>query len=152
MSPPPLRLSRGLNESMDTLTKKERSERMRKVRSKGNRSTEWRFRSALMRSRIKGWTLHDSSLIGSPDFAFREKKLVVFIDGCFWHGCRKCKRPLPKSNSEYWTRKIHSNIQRARKIRKELTRQNFVVTRIWEHELRSRESLDSLLRRLFPFE
>src|SRR5947209_13409422 len=100
MSPVQLRLSRGLNESMDTLTKEERSERMRKVRSKGNRSTEWRFRSALMRSRIRGWTLHDSSLIGSPDFAFREKKLVVFIDGCFWHGCRKCKRPVPKSNRE----------------------------------------------------
>jgi DNA mismatch endonuclease (patch repair protein) len=133
---------------MDKLTKDERSERMRRVRSKGNRSTEWRFRSALMRKRISGWTLHDSSLIGSPDFVFRERNLAVFIDGCFWHGCRKCKRPVPQSNREYWTKKIRSNIQRARKIKKELKRQNFVVARIWEHELRSLESLDQLVTRL----
>ena len=134
---------------MDVLTKRERSERMSKVRSKGNRSTEWRFRSALMRSRIRGWSLHDTTLIGSPDFVFRDSNLVVFIDGCFWHGCRKCKRPLPKSNRDYWTKKINSNVQRARKITRELKRQNFVVARIWEHELRSRARLDQVIERLF---
>src|SRR6185503_8895038 len=134
---------------MDILNKRERSERMRKVRSKGNRSTEWKFRSALMRRRIRGWRLHDTSLIGSPDFVFRDNNLVVFIDGCFWHGCRKCKRPLPKSNREYWTNKINSNVHRARKITRELKRQNFVVTRIWEHDLRSPERLDQIVDRLF---
>src|SRR5690242_18199051 len=133
---------------MDFLSKQERSERMRKVRSKGNRSTEWRFRSALMRSRIRGWTLHDPTLVGSPDFVFRENNLVVFIDGCFWHGCRRCKRPLPKSNREYWINKIKSNVRRARKVSRELERQNFIVTRIWEHDLRSRERLAEVVEAL----
>lgn len=121
---------------------------MSSVRSKGNRSTEWRFRSALMRRGIRGWKIHVRSIPGSPDFVFPERNLVIFIDGCFWHGCPKCKRPLPETNRAYWEGKVKSNMARARWITRELRRKGFKVVRFWEHELRSGESLEKLLSKM----
>src|SRR5690349_8056353 len=107
---------------MDIMSKEERSERMGRVRAKGNRSTEARFRLALVRSGIRGWRLHDQSLLGCPDFAFQERRLAVFIDGCFWHGCPLCKRPLPVANRDYWRNKVNSNVLRARRVNSALRR------------------------------
>jgi DNA mismatch endonuclease (patch repair protein) len=134
---------------MDTLTKRERSERMGLVRSKNSRSTEWRFRSALIRHGIAGWRMHDASLPGCPDFVFPQRRLAVFIDGCFWHACPICNRPLPRTNSEYWSKKIEGNVLRAKEIRRRLHRRNFDVMRVWEHDLRSTTSIDALLAKLF---
>jgi DNA mismatch endonuclease (patch repair protein) len=134
---------------MDILSEEERRRRMQSVRSKGNRSTEWKFRSALMRRGISGWKLHVRSIPGVPDFFFPESNLVVFIDGCFWHGCPKCRRPLPQTNQTYWANKLKSNMTRARRISRDLRSEGFTVVRIWEHELRSQRSLEKLLRRLF---
>ena len=120
------------------------------VRSKGNRSTEWKFRSALIRRGIRGWKMHVRSIPGLPDFAFPGRNLVIFIDGCFWHGCRKCRRPLPESNRAYWASKVRANIARARNITRRLRREGFTVVRLWEHDLRVRHSLEGLLSRLFP--
>jgi len=135
---------------MDILSKEERSRRMSGVRSKGNRSTEWKFRSALLRRGVSGWKMHVRSLPGVPDFFFPGRNLVVFIDGCFWHGCPRCRRPLPQANRAYWANKLQSNMTRARRVTRELRRQGFTVVRLWEHELRSRRSLERLLSRLFP--
>lgn len=135
---------------MDILSKEERSRRMSGVRSKGNRSTEWKFRSALMRRGISGWKMHVHKVPGTPDFLFSAQKLAIFIDGCFWHGCPKCRRPLPQANNTYWVNKLRSNVIRARRVTRELRRAGFIVVRIWEHKLRSQRSLEKLLNRLLP--
>jgi len=130
---------------MDILTKQERSRQMSSVRSKRNRSTEWKVRSALMREGVRGWKMNVRSIAGTPDFVFPDLNLAVFIDGCFWHGCPKCARPLPKSRRKYWVPKLRSNIARRRRVNRQLHHHGFKVIRIWEHEVSSPQALSKLL-------
>src|SRR5690349_19310057 len=109
------------------------------VRSKGNKSTEWIIRAQLVRRKIRGWELHPSSIIGCPDFYFSRHRLCVFIDGCFWHACPKCKRKRPSGNRDYWVKKIRANIKRTRMINRKLRSSGYRVVRIWECELRSHD-------------
>ena len=112
-----------------------RSKAMSAVKGKGNKTTEVRFRLALVRSGISGWKMHASEIIGKPDFYFPEKKLAIFIDGCFWHGCPKCGH-IPKTNTEYWREKISRNKKRDKSVTRKLRYRNYKVIRIWEHELK----------------
>ena len=125
---------------MDILNKRERSRRMSAVRSIGNRSTEWRFRAKLIREGISGWELHPPDVPGKPDFLFRKLRLAIFIDGCFWHGCPNCRRPMPAANREYWSAKIATNIARRQDVIRQLRRIRFKTIQIWEHELRTKKS------------
>jgi DNA mismatch endonuclease (patch repair protein) len=113
-----------------------RSRAMGKVRGKGNRTTERRLRSALVSAGIRGWRLHAKDMPGCPDFYFARERLAVFVDGCFWHGCRKCGH-VPKTNSVFWKKKLERNRMRDRRQRRMLERQGIVVVRFWEHELRT---------------
>ena len=134
---------------MDILSKEERSQRMSAVRSTGNRSTEWKLRAALVRHGISGWKMHARWLPGVPDFVFPKLHVAIFIDGCFWHGCPQCRRPLPRANRAYWTAKLKSNVAKARSVSKSLRKDGFRVIRIWEHEIRKSRSIDEFLLRLF---
>lgn len=132
----------GLKGSLADLT---RSELMSRIRGKGNKSTELRLVAVFRAARMTGWRRH-ASLVGRPDFVFPEIKLAVFVDGCFWHGCPiHFKRP--KSNKEFWTKKIERNKARDRKIARELRMLGWRVLRIWEHSLRAKE-IPKLTRRL----
>lgn len=117
----------------DTWTKAKRSEVMSLVRGKGNKSTELLMASLLRKAHITGWRRH-LPIPGRPDFAFKSKKLALFIDGCFWHGCPIHGR-RPKSNRAFWDQKIDLNIHRDKKISAELQRLGWHVLRIWEHEV-----------------
>lgn len=55
---------------------------------------------------------------------------------------------MPRANRTYWVDKVRSNMTRARRVTRELRRRGFVVIRIWEHELRSRHSLEKFLSKL----
>jgi DNA mismatch endonuclease (patch repair protein) len=121
---------------VDVFTKEKRSEVMAKIRGHGNKSTEWRLRSILIASGIKGWRLRAKDLPGKPDFVFDDIKLAVFVDGCFWHGCRRC-RSLPKTNNDFWSQKISLNRRRDRKINLQLRNAGWIVMRFWEHQLKS---------------
>ena len=93
---------------------------------------------------IKGWKLHSTGFIGSPDFAFPAKGIVIFIDGCFWHGCPFCGH-TPKTNPEYWSAKIARNKERDKKNTRQLRKQGFKFIRIWECALK-KNSTRSLQR------
>ena len=125
---------------MDSLSKSERSLQMSKVRSRGNRSTEVRMRMALVRSGIKGWELHPADVAGVPDFWFAKKAVAVFVDGCFWHGCKDCLR-MPKQNRAYWEAKIGRNVARGKEVNSALWKDGVKVIRIWEHDVRARDNL-----------
>lgn len=118
----------------DVFSKKKRSQIMAAVKSTGNKVTETAFANLLRRNGVKGWRRH-LPLRGKPDFTFRNKRVVVFIDGCFWHGCRAHLR-MPTSNRTYWFEKIARNQARDRVINRELSRAGWRVLRFWEHELR----------------
>lgn len=119
----------------DKLSVKERSAQMAKVKSSGNRSTEFRVEQALKLNRIHGWIKHPINIKGKPDFLFPVEKLLIFVDGCFWHACPKCGR-LPSSRQEYWVPKIDSNRRRDNRIRRLLRKEGYSVIRVWEHELK----------------
>ncbi len=119
---------------MDTVSRHTRSLVMAKVKSKRNRSTEWRLRALLIQSGLRGWKVHPHDLPGSPDFVFRVEGLVIFTDGCFWHGCPRCKK-VPSSNVAYWSSKIERNRTRDRAVTGELRGLGWRVLRLWEHEL-----------------
>jgi DNA mismatch endonuclease (patch repair protein) len=77
-----------------------------------------------------------SKLPGKPDLVFSKRKLVVFIDGCFWHACPE-HFIAPRSRPEYWEKKIERNRARDLKVTHELQAQGWTVLRFWEHLVRS---------------
>src|SRR4029077_5034325 len=117
------------------------------VRSTGNLSTERAFMAALRSRHVAGWRLRPSGLPGNPDFYFPRKKLLVFLDGCFWHGCPRCYR-APSSHRGYWRLKIERNKERDRRVLSELRGRGFRVIRIWEHDILQATRFERVLRRL----
>jgi DNA mismatch endonuclease (patch repair protein) len=130
-----------------TTTTKRRSDNMRAIKATSNASTELRFRGLLIRNAVKGWKVREPSVLGTPDFFFREQRLAIFIDGCFWHGCPRCGH-VPKSNRPYWTKKLARNKNRDRETNRTLKREGIDVLRIWECQLRKgpKACLSNLLR------
>lgn len=116
-------------------TTESRSKLMSKIHGKNNKSTELRFRLALVRSGTSGWKMNLTRLPGKPDFYFEKSNLVVFIDGCFWHNCPKCGH-IPKNNNNFWKKKLDLNKNRDKKVTKELEKKGFIVIRFWEHEIK----------------
>ena len=129
---------------MDNVSREIRSFTMAQVRSQRNRSTEWRLRGSLVRAGIRGWQLNPSDIAGKPDFAFREERLLVFVDGCYWHGCPQCYR-RPSSNRAYWDAKVARNRARDVKTSARLRREGWRIVRIWEHQL---ADIDAVLRKV----
>jgi DNA mismatch endonuclease (patch repair protein) len=115
-------------------TTPQRSRAMQAVRGTDNRTTERRLRYGLVRAGIRGWKVRPLGLPGKPDFFFRARRLAVFVDGCFWHGCPRCGH-LPRSNSAFWRAKIERNRERDERTYAVLKEQGIKVVRFWEHEL-----------------
>lgn len=85
-------------------------------------------------------------LPGKPDLVFSQYKVVVFVHGCFWHwhGCKRSRMPV--ANRDYWERKISRNVERDRLHVDELSALGWMVSVIWECELRV--GIDALIAEL----
>jgi DNA mismatch endonuclease (patch repair protein) len=118
----------------DVFSRSKRSQVMSAIRGKGNRSTELRLIEILKEHKIAGWR-RNFPLIGKPDFVFPKRRLVVFVDGCFWHACPRCGS-FPKQNSRFWRQKLTRNTERDAEVTRSLRDMHWRVVRIWEHELR----------------
>jgi DNA mismatch endonuclease (patch repair protein) len=131
---------------MDSISKERRSANMRRIRSKDT-APEILVRRLCRQLGFSGYRLHKSSIPGSPDIAWIGRKKAVFVHGCFWHGhsCKEGARK-PKSNSEYWVRKISVNIDRDSRNFKCLDEMGWSVLVIWECELRSLPYVQSALK------
>lgn len=112
-----------------------RSENMRAIKGRRNRTTEMRLRAYMVTLGIRGWQVRPRNLVGNPDFVFHRNKVIVFVDGCFWHGCPKCGH-IPKTNKRYWRAKIARNRQRDLTISRTLRKSGFHVVRLRECDLR----------------
>jgi DNA mismatch endonuclease (patch repair protein) len=110
-----------------------RSRSMARIRSKGNATTEQTLRMALVRSGVRGWSLH-AALAGKPDFYFPINRVAIFVDGCFWHGCKRCGH-VPKTRTEFWNAKLRRNQERDRRVARQLRAEGVRVIRVWEHRL-----------------
>lgn len=79
-----------------------------------------------------------------PDIVFTRRRLAVFLDGCYWHGCPEHCR-IPTSNRDYWSAKIHRNRDRDQRTTEALLSAGWTVLRAWEHE-RSEDVAEQILR------
>ena len=118
----------------DNLKPEDRRKTMQAVKGKGTK-LEMRLWGMLAGMGLKGWKKNVDTIVGKPDVVFIIQRVAVFIDGCFWHGCPYCRKKLPKTNSEYWERKIKRNIELAQLYDEKLQRDKWTVVRIWEHEM-----------------
>lgn len=124
-----------------------RSRTMRAVKSK-NTGPELIVRR-LVHANGYRYRLHSNTLPGCPDLVFPGRKKVVFIHGCWWHGhdCARGSR-IPKTNVDYWTKKVSRNKARDLASRKRLLSDGWRVLALWECELRNEASV---LKRLVRF-
>lgn len=120
---------------MDHVSKAVRSKIMASVGSKGNRTTELRLGKIIWDSGLRGYRKH-WAVTGHPDFAWPGLKIAVFVDGCFWHGCPRCKR-VSHSNSRFWRDKVLTNQARDRRVSAKLRRDGWIVVRVWECQVTS---------------
>lgn len=67
------------------------------------------------------------------DVVFVRARVVVFVDGCFWHACPE-HGTSPKKNAEWWRAKLERNRERDADTDVRLRDAGWVVVRVWEHE------------------
>lgn len=127
---------------MDILTRNERSEIMRRVRSKDTRP-EMSVRRMVYRMGYR-YRLHDRRLPGSPDLVFRSRSKIIFVHSCFWHRhpdpqCRLAR--LPKSRLDFWIPKLEGNRERDLRNLELLRRSGWTVLVVWECSLRDADAV-----------
>jgi DNA mismatch endonuclease (patch repair protein) len=142
----------------DVFTKAKRSEVMSRIGSRGNKNTEVALARLMRRHGITGWrrqrrlrvgelrverrarqqnsqhSTFNTQLTVRPDFVFLKLRTVIFVDGCFWHGCPR-HGTRPRGNAAFWRRKLASNRARDGLVTRTLRRSGWRVLRVWEHEL-----------------
>lgn len=122
----------------------------KKSNMSGRRSTgtkpEETLRKALRAAGIKGFSENDARVAGKPDICFLARKLAIFVDGCFWHSCPLCARSAPKSSESFWRGKFERNAIRDEKINRGLSSSGWMVLRVWEHGLRTKEGVADAVR------
>lgn len=128
---------------VDVFTKEKRSEIMSKVKSKWT-SPERKIHGALKGRKIRH-RMHPK-MRGNPDIILLDSRTIVFIHGCFWHGCRVCRRKMPQTNIAYWVNKIRKNVIRDKSNERALRRMGYRVVVVWEHELKN--NLENVIERI----
>ena len=132
----------------DSVSKEKRSEIMSQIKG-SDTSFEDSFRKKTWHRGLR-YRKNVQNMKGKPDIYFPRKKLVVFLDSCFWHGCKHHCR-MPKSNIEYWENKIKRNKKRDREVSRYYKNNDYRIARFWEHEImdncdRAIDKLESLVR------
>jgi DNA mismatch endonuclease (patch repair protein) len=128
---------------MDNVSKEVRSIVMAGIRSRGNSTTELALGRLPWAAGLRGYRKH-WRVQGKPDFAWPSRKVDVFVDGCFWHGC-SCKC-LPSTNREFWRDKIETNKHRDLRVARSLRREGWKVIRVKECAVRKPSTLTRIAR------
>ena len=134
----------------DIFSSEKRSAVMKAVKSRNTKTTELKMIEIFKELHIIGWR-RTYPLIGKPDFVFPKKRIVVFVDGCFWHG-HDCRNVTPSDNAEFWEAKRLYNKKHDEEVTQTLVQKNWTVIRIWECELKKKnrvlllEKISMLLR------
>lgn len=138
----------------DKLTEEQRHRVMAAIRAK-NTKPEIIVRKYLWACGFR-YRLNHPRLPGKPDIVLRKYRTCVFVNGCFWHGHDGCKQfVMPKSNTEFWKKKITRNQERDAEVQRKLADMGWNSITIWECELkpavreRTLASLAFTLNRIF---
>lgn len=131
---------------MDVHDKEKRSYNMSCIKGKNTKPEEI-VRKYLFSQGFR-YRKNDKRLPGTPDIVLPKYKTVIFVNGCFWHGHEGCRYfVIPKTNTEFWTKKIETN--RKRDVRKinDLQTLGWRVIAVWECQLK-KEKADITLNNL----
>jgi DNA mismatch endonuclease (patch repair protein) len=129
----------------DNHSKEIRSYNMSRIRAKNNRFEEI-VRKYLFSCGLR-YRKNDKRYPGKPDILLPKYKVVVFINGCFWHMHDGCEQAvLPQSNAEYWMPKLQANRERDKTNRLYLEQSGWRVITVWECELKKGLSQQTLKR------
>jgi DNA mismatch endonuclease, patch repair protein len=129
----------------DSLSPDERSERMRRVRSKHTRP------ELALRRLVHGlgyrYRLHSRGVPGHPDLSIKKRRKAIFVHGCFWHrhSCPSGQRS-PKTRVDFWNNKFAANRARDARVADELKDLGWTALIVWECELRDRGALAPRIR------
>jgi len=130
------------------LTKEQRSWCMSRIRSK-NTKPELVVRRVLTKMGYR-YRLHVDKLPGKPDIAIAKGKIAIFINGCFWHQHKGCRRQsLPKTNIEYWHKKLERNVRKQKEDIKTLGKLGWNPVKVWECQTGDEKYLVNKFKRLF---
>lgn len=119
---------------------------MSKIKSKDTK-IEIEFRKAIWKAGFR-YRKNPKGYFGKPDLVFQKYKIVIFIDSCFWHGCKKHCR-LPSTRKDYWIPKIERNKQRDKEVNRYYKKEGWKVVRVWEHNIN--KNLDGIITRVIKF-
>ena len=120
---------------MSDLNPSQRSYNMSMIKGKGTKP-EMIVRKFLYGNGYR-YLLNVKSLPGKPDIVVKKYGVVIFINGCFWHGHEGCKYfKIPKTRTEWWKAKFERNIARDAKVRDELRQKGWRTMVIWECQLK----------------
>lgn len=132
----------------DTLTRRQRSERMGRIRGKDTKP-EMRVRK-LVHSMGYRYRLHRKDLPGNPDLVFPARRKAIFIHGCFWHRhpsarCRLAR--LPKSRLDFWLPKLEENHRRDKRNLSKLKALGWAAMTIWECQISKNQVISKRIRK-----
>lgn len=132
---------------VDNLTQSDRKKTMGSIKGTKN-GPERKLHAMLAGMKLHGWEDNVKDIAGKPDIIFRQSKVAIFLDGCFWHGCPSCCKKIPATNTEYWKKKILHNIELGKIYDENLRNMGWIVIRIWEHELKDNKSMNAFKKNL----
>lgn len=98
---------------------------------------KWTKPEILMHNYLKGNKIKHKmhpNILGSPDIIIKKNRIAIFLHGCFWHGCKRCRK-IPQTNKKFWKNKIDYNIKMGARNIRLLRKHGFKTMVIWEHEL-----------------
>ena len=128
---------------MDRISPEQRSRTMRAIHGK-NTKPEMIVRRYLYANGFR-YRVNVRSLPGTPDIVLRKYATVIFIHGCFWHGHSECQAGrTPKSNVDFWEKKIKRNKERDIEVRTKLKEAGWRTMIVWECQLRPKKREETL--------
>src|SRR5258708_2783456 len=102
----------------DKLSKEQRSSLMSRIRSK-NTGLEKSFLRLLRKSTKLKFKTYIKRIRGTPDIVFEKEKIIIFLDGDFWHGWQ-FPRWKHQMKNEFWREKIEGNRRRDKRVHRYL--------------------------------
>src|SRR5208282_5206647 len=128
----------------DTFSRKKRSWIMSRI--KGHDTKPEKTIRKILKKMGLGIKKYDKNLPGNPDIVLKDKKKVIFVHGCFWHGHRRCLRSRrPSTNRLFWNKKINGNIKRDQKVLRKLRGLGWKYLIVWECRMKDNAKLEVIL-------
>lgn len=118
---------------------------MSRIKSRDSK-IETLFRKELWKQGFR-YRKNSGKYFGKPDIVLLKYKTAIFVDSCFWHGCKKHCR-IPTARKKYWVTKIERNITRDKEVNRHYKKIGWKVIRVWEHDIKSKNLITEIIRKI----